>query len=306
MTAFFILKNFRYLPHVNIFCGNEQGTMNFTERLKQAVTTADSCLCVGLDPDLDRVPDSVRKKYNRKPEQVVSFLKAVIDNTQEHCAAYKPNLGFFEALGAPGLEVFQEVISYIPESKIVVADIKRGDISTTAEHYAKAYFEKFDVDAITINPLMGFESLEPFLEYPGKGVYTLTLTSNPGARDFLMKPFEGYSSMAAYIAHNLSELQQNHPTHLGMVIGATKATHMEEVIKEHVNAALLIPGIGVQGGSVKQLQHSLAKHSGIPLINSSRSIIYAGEHTQNWEEAVHDKSLEFKQALTSITHIYVS
>lgn len=288
------------------FCGNEQSAMDFTERLKLAVRNADSCLCVGLDPNLDRIPESIRNESKSKPEQVVSFLKTVIDHTRDYCAAYKPNLGFFEALGVSGLEVFQEVISYIPDSKIVVADIKRGDISTTAEHYAKAYFEKFDVDAITINPLMGFESLEPFLDYPGKGVYTLTLTSNPGARDFLMKPFEGYSTMAAYIAHNLSELQQDHPTHLGMVIGATKATQMDEVIKKHANAALLIPGIGAQGGSVKELQGSLAKHAGIPLINSSRSILYAGEHTQNWEEAVRNKSQQFKIALTSITRTYVS
>lgn len=280
--------------------------MNFIERLKQAIKTADSCLCVGLDPDLERIPDSIRKKYDTKPEQVIAFLKTVIDNTRGQCAAYKPNLGFFEALGAPGLEVFQEVLSYIPSGKVIVADIKRGDISSTAEHYAKAYFERFDVDAITINPLMGFESLEPFLDYPGKGVYTLTLTSNPGANDFLLKPFEGFPTMASYIANKLSRLQQNHPTHLGMVIGATKTESMEEVIRQHPKASLLIPGIGTQGGSVRELQQSLENHAGIPLINSSRSILYAGEHTSNWEQAVHNRSLQFKEALTSITNTYVS
>lgn len=279
--------------------------MNYTDRLKEAMRNAGSCLCVGLDPDLDRIPDSIKKESNNKPEQVVSFLKSVIENTKNHCAAYKPNLGFFEALGGEGLDVFQEVLSYIPADKIIVADIKRGDISSTAKHYAKAYFEKFDVDAITINPLMGFESLEPFLDYPGKGVYTLTLTSNPGAGDFLLKPFEGFPTMAAYIAKKLAELQQNNPTHLGMVIGATKAERMGEVIRLNTKASLLIPGIGTQGGAVRDLQDALKNHSGIPLINSSRSILYAGEGKPNWKEAVQYKSHDLKEALTSITSTYV-
>lgn len=288
------------------FYRSEQTTMNYTNRLKEAIENAGSCLCVGLDPDLDRIPDSIKKEFSSKPEQVVSFLKSVIKNTQNHCAAYKPNLGFFEALGGEGLNVFQEVLRYIPSDKIVVADVKRGDISSTAEHYAKAYFENFGVDAITINPLMGFESLEPFLDYPGKCVYTLTLTSNPGANDFLMKPFEDFPTMAAYIASKLAELQQNNATHLGMVIGATKTEHMDEVIRLYPKASLLIPGIGTQGGTVKDLEDALKRHSGIPLINSSRSILYAGEGKPNWKQAVFNKSYKLKEALTSITSTYAS
>lgn len=279
--------------------------MNYTDRLKQSIQNSGSCLCVGLDPDLDRIPDSIKNEFSSKPEQVVNFLKSVIDHTQNHCAAYKPNLGFFEALGGEGLNTFQEVLSYIPSDKIIVADVKRGDISSTAEHYAKAYFENFDVDAITINPLMGFESLEPFLDYPGKGIYTLALTSNPGANDFLLKPFEGYTTMAAYIADKLAGIQQNHATHLGMVIGATKTERMDEVIRLHPKASLLIPGIGTQGGTVEELQQSLRNHPGVPLINSSRSILYAGEQKANWKQAIHDKSEELKRALTSISSNYV-
>lgn len=280
--------------------------MNYTERLKEALRESGTCLCVGLDPDLGRIPKSVREAYDTRPEQVVSFLKTVIDRTRDNCAAYKPNLGFFEALGATGLEVFREVIDYIPEGKIVIADVKRGDISSTAEHYAKAYFESFDVDAITINPMMGFESLQPFLDYPGKGVYTLTLTSNPGARDFLMKPFEGHETMAAYIAQNLAEMQQNHSTHLGMVIGATNTENLSDVLQEHPKGNLLIPGIGAQGGSIADLAKVLSGHKGLPLINSSRSIIYAGEGTEDWQQAIGKQSRTMKQALTSITSSYVS
>lgn len=279
--------------------------MTYTDKLQKAIQSNHSCLCVGLDPDLDRIPLPIQDKSDDIGLQVVSFLKAVIDRTADACAAYKPNLGFFEALGPDGLSVFQEILDYIPSDKMVIADIKRGDISTTASHYAKAYFETFDTDAITISPLMGFESLTPFLEYSGKGVYVLTLTSNPGASDFLLKPFENYSTMASYIADNLARLQQNHATHLGMVIGATKASSMGEVIQRHPKGALLIPGIGAQGGSIDELKKALKNHKGIPLINSSRSILYAGEGEQNWQEAVEKQAKEFQDILTPITQQYV-
>lgn len=279
--------------------------MDYNDNLKTAIESTQSCLCVGLDPNLARIPDSIKQKYPDESEQVLYFLKSVIDQTRENCAAYKPNLGFFEALGAPGLEVFQKVLEFIPSDKVVIADAKRGDISSTAEHYAKAYFEQFNVDAITINPLMGFESLNPFLEYQGKGVYTLTLTSNPGASDFLTQPFKEYATMASYIANQLYGLQKNHATHLGMVVGATKAQSISDVIQHHNRGALLIPGIGAQGGSIIALEDALKNHEGIPLINSSRSILYAGEHLENWEQAVKEKSLEFKKALKPITQKYV-
>lgn len=279
--------------------------MDYNDKLKAAIESSRSCLCVGLDPNLDRIPDSIKQQYPDESEQVFYFLKSVIALTQKNCAAYKPNLGFFEALGASGLEVFQKVIEFIPSNKVIIADAKRGDISTTAKHYAKAYFEKFNVDAVTINPLMGFESLNPFLEYPGKGVYTLTLTSNPGASDFLTQPFKEYATMASYIAHRLSELQKNHATHLGMVIGATKAEGMSDVIQHHSRGALLIPGIGAQGGSISALEDALENHQGIPLINSSRSILYAGENSDDWKQAVKEKSKEFKKALKPITRKHV-
>lgn len=281
-------------------------SMSYRNKLATAVQNNRSTLCVGLDPDLDRIPESIQQQSPDKAEQVVLFLKTIIDLSREHCAAYKPNLGFFEALGPKGLDVFGQVRTYIPEDKIVVADVKRGDISSTAAHYAKAYFEQFDTDAVTINPLMGFESLGPFLDYPEKGIYTLTLTSNPGAADFLMKPFEGYDTMASYIAENLARLQKKHAVHLGMVVGATKASSMSEVIAHHPEGALLIPGIGAQGGSVDELLASLRNHKGIPLVNSSRSILYAGEGQADWQEAVKKQAQTLKQQLSPITDRYVS
>jgi orotidine-5'-phosphate decarboxylase len=279
--------------------------MTYTEKLFEAVKSADSCLCVGLDPNLDLLPASVKKQAIDPCRQVAIFLQDVIEATQDHCAAYKPNLGFFEALGAEGLKVFRDVLNRIPSDKIIVADAKRGDISSTARHYATAYFQTFNVDAITLNPLMGFETLEPFLDFPDKGIYTLTLTSNPGARDFLLQPMAGHSTMAEFIAEGLSELENTHATHLGMVVGATQPRQITTVIRCHKTASLLIPGIGKQGGSVTELTDALQGHEGIPLINSSRSIIYAGSDSSDWKKAIAKKARSYQQDLKPITQYYV-
>lgn len=279
--------------------------MTYRQKLEEAIQAARSCLCVGLDPNLQRIPEAIKKEHPEPEQQVLHFLKAVIDVTAPHCAAYKPNLGFFEALGAPGLQVFQEVLNIIPDNKIIIADAKRGDISSTAEHYAQAYFEQFDVDAITINPLMGFETLDPFMHYPRKGVYVLTLTSNPGAGDLLSRPFGNFSSMAEYIADRLATKYDKHATHIGMVLGATRPKMIIGSLARHPHGALLIPGIGTQGGSVDALSAALEGHSGLPLVNSSRSILYAGQHADNWQQAVAEQASKFQTALEPIVKPYV-
>ncbi|SHF59330.1 orotidine-5'-phosphate decarboxylase [Fodinibius roseus] len=279
--------------------------MTFKDKLAEAVQEAESTLCVGLDPNLDLLPAGLRNKDIADPAKVSRFLKKVIDVTREYCAAYKPNLGFFEALGPDGWDTFQEIVDYLPPDKIIIADAKRGDISSTAEHYARAFFEHFDVDAITLNPLMGFETLDPFLEEPGKGVYTLTLTSNPGAEDILLKKLPDGDTVSAYIAQRLRQRQDKSPTTLGMVVGATKAPDLQPVIMHFPAAPLLIPGVGKQGGSVVELAEALANHRGIPLINSSRSIIYAGSESQQWPKEVARSAKNLKQQLSPITKKYV-
>ncbi len=274
--------------------------MKFTEKLNTAIKATGSCLCVGLDPNLDLIPAPVVERFDNKPETVSFFLKSVIDATAEHCAAFKPNLGFFEALGADGWDVLEEVLDYIPKEKIIIADAKRGDISSTSEHYAKAFFETLDVDAVTLNPLMGFETLTPFLNYENKGIFVLTLTSNPGSADILTKPVAEFNTMAAYIAGRLREKQETSTTDIGMVVGATKTDEIKPVIQQYRKATLLIPGIGKQGGSVAELRDTLHEHMGLPLVNSSRSVIYAGKDSPDWLEAVSQKAKEFKLKLSSL------
>ena len=279
--------------------------MTYLEKLETAVKKSQSTLCVGLDPNLNLIPDVTREKIGSTSELVYEFCSSVIDATHDHCAAYKPNLAFFEALGKKGLKVLNEVIDYIPEDKIIIADAKRGDISSTAEHYKKAFFDTFKVDAITLNPLMGFETLDAFSDDETKGIYVLALTSNPGAADFLKKPFDGFDMMAEYIASSLFERSVNTEAHLGMVVGATQSAEARSVIEYHSKASLLIPGVGAQGGSIEDLANTLAGHEGIPLINSSRGIIYAGSDQKDWKEHVSIAAKTLKEDLQIITQNYV-
>ena len=279
--------------------------MTYSEKLKLAVTSSNSTLCVGLDPNLRLLPDQIKNKIGSSSELVLQFCQLVIDATKDHCAAYKPNLAFFEALGKKGLKVLAEVIDYIPDSHIIIIDAKRGDISSTAEHYKKAFFDKLNVDAITLNPLMGFETIDAFSEDETKGVYVLALTSNPGAKDFLKKPFEGFNMMAEYISNQLKERSLGSKAHLGMVIGATQPDEASAVIAHHPKSCLLIPGVGAQGGNIEALAHTLITHEGIPLINSSRGIIYAGSKEENWQYHVEKSAITMKEKLQIITQNYV-
>ncbi|WP_138432170.1 orotidine-5'-phosphate decarboxylase [Fodinibius saliphilus] len=278
--------------------------MDFKTKLNKAVNSNNSTVCVGLDPNLDLLPAELNGIID-PAERVTQFLKTVIDVTHEHCAAYKPNLGFFEALGADGWDTFEEIINNIPEDKVIIADAKRGDISSTAEHYSKAFFETLEVDAITLNPLMGFETLEPFLDYPKKGIYVLTLTSNPGAKDILLQQLDSGQTLSTFIAKNLHKKQQNHTTAVGMVVGATKATELDPVISHFQQSPLLIPGVGKQGGSVNELANALEAHTGTPLVNSSRSIIYARNDSEDWKNAIGNAASNLKKRLAPITNRYV-
>lgn len=279
--------------------------MDFTDKLQASVRTSNSTACVGLDPNLNLLPDTIKEKSASAPHKVEEFLKKVISVTADHCAAYKPNLGFFEALGPVGWDVFQEILSYIPADKVIIADAKRGDISSTAEHYAQAFFGQFDIDAITLNPLMGYETLNPFLKDTSKGVYVLTLTSNPGAKDILLQALSNGRTVASNISQQLSQKQKETDTAIGMVVGATKANELDPVITHFPESPLLIPGVGKQGGSVAELAKALSRHKGIPLVNSSRSIIYSGNDSLTWEQSVAEAALNLKTRLAPITERYV-
>jgi orotidine-5'-phosphate decarboxylase len=279
--------------------------MTFREKLSRAVRSSGSTLCVGLDPVPERIPKPLRDKIADEGELIFEFCRRVIEATKVHACAYKPNVAFFEAFGSRGWQIYEAIMDEIPSNRVLIADAKRGDIGNTAAMYKKTYFDLYPSDAVTLNPLMGLDTLTPFLNDSTRCIYVLTMTSNPGAADFLQRRFQGRMSLGEYIAEELSKMNSSSSTEIGMVVGATQAESAGPVLAACPDAHLLIPGVGTQGGSVEKLSALLEDHQGIPVINSSRSILYAGGNDENWMEKVTEKAVETQQLLNPITAKYV-
>lgn len=262
--------------------------MTYTDKLLNAIRSAESVLCVGLDPAPERLPAHIMQQNVSKAESIYQFCKIVIEETLPFAAAYKPNLGFFEAFGSEGIIAFERILDLVPSDKIIVADAKRGDIGNTSTRYREAFFKTWGCDSVTLSPLMGFETITPFLTDDRFGTYVLTLTSNPGSSDFMMKPFDGFNTMSGFIASNLAELSERFPGHPGMVLGATRPEMLHPILNLHPSAHLLIPGVGAQGGSIKDLALVLKNHKGLPLVNVSRGIMFGEESEPMDEDAVRE------------------
>lgn len=244
--------------------------MNYNE-LSHRIVKIDNYLCVGLDPDWGKIPDHIQ----REPDALFWFNKAIVDATADYCVAYKPNLAFYECHGPEGMLQFKETVRYIKEKypdKFVIADAKRGDIGNTSKMYAKAFFECYGVDAITVAPYMGEDSIRPFLEYRDKWVIILAVTSNKGHEDFqTFRNNDG--TLYEKVLETASKWGSKENTMF--VIGATQPETLAQIRKNYPEHFLLIPGVGAQGGSLDEVSRlGLNKHVGI-LVNSSRGIIHA-------------------------------
>lgn len=242
--------------------------MNFSEKLEQAVKKNRSLLCVGLDPDRQRMPENL---------SIFEFNKAIIDATSDLVCAYKPNLAFYEALGKEGLEALKQTVKHVPDNIPVIADAKRGDIGNTSRAYATAIFSVLNFDASTVSPYLGFDSVEPFIEYRDKGIFILCRTSNPGSADFqsLRIRFEKKSRpLFEIVAAKASQWNTN--GNVGLVVGATYPEELKLIRQSHPDMTILIPGVGAQGGDLgTAVRYGVdAKRQGI-IINSSRQVIYA-------------------------------
>ena len=228
-----------------------------------------SFLCVGLDPDPQRIPASFHGN-------ILSFTKSIIDATRQYCVAYKPNTAFYEALGMDGLEILQRTIEYIGEDHFVIADAKRGDIGNTSRYYAKFAFETLGADAITVAPYMGEDSVVPFLEYPGKWTILLALTSNPGSEDF-QHALQDQSDQPLYMKVMQRASSWGSPEQLMFVCGATQAERFGELRKICPDHFFLVPGVGAQGGDLQAVsRYGMSSDCGL-LVNSSRGILYADD-----------------------------
>lgn len=241
-----------------------------------------SFLCVGLDTDIKKIPEHLLNEE----DPIFAFNKAIIDATADLCVAYKPNLAFYESLGLTGWIAFEKTVKYIRENypdQFIIADAKRGDIGNTSEMYARSFFQHLDLDAVTVAPYMGEDSVKPFLTYPGKWVIVLGLTSNKGSQDFQFTA----DASGERLFEKVMRVSQNWADENTMmyVVGATQGKLFTDVRKVVPNHFLLVPGVGAQGGSLEEVaEYGMNNECGL-LVNSSRQIIYADKSEQFAEAA---------------------
>jgi orotidine-5'-phosphate decarboxylase len=257
-----------------------------------------SFLCVGLDPDLAKIP----KHLLSEPDPIFSFCRSIVEETADFAVAYKPNIAFFEALGPKGWESLQKVLEIIPNDIFTIADAKRGDIGNTSKLYAKAFFETMNFDSITVAPYMGADSVSPFLEFQNKWVILLALTSNVGSADFqLISDAQGkplYQSV-------LEKSQEwGSPENLMYVVGATRGELIGEVRKIAPEHFFLVPGVGAQGGSLSEVaKYGMNSACGL-LVNSSRGIIYASSG-KDFAQAARIEAQKLQEEMKSLLEKYL-
>jgi len=243
--------------------------MKFLEKLIKASRENRSLLCVGLDPDPARLPPGL---------DVFSFNRAIIEATADLVCAYKLNLAFYEALDEPGLKALKDTINYIPDGIPVIGDAKRGDIGNTARAYAKAVFSNLNCDATTVSPYLGFDSIEPFIEYKDRGVFILCRTSNAGAKDFQSLRCETSASEPRRLFEVVADKASEWNTYgnIGLVVGATCPDELKLIREAHPDMPILIPGVGAQGGDLElAVRYGVDARGEKAVINSSRQVIYA-------------------------------
>lgn len=243
-----------------------------------------SFLCVGLDTDIKKIPASIIEAYPDDP--ITPFNKAIIDATAPYCVAYKPNMAFYESLGAKGWTALENTVAYLRENypdQFIIADAKRGDIGNTSQLYARSFFEHLGVDAITVAPYMGEDSVTPFLGYEGKWVVLLALTSNKGSHDFqLIEDRDGRRLFENVI---LTSQKWAGPEEMMYVVGATQGSMFTDIRRVAPDSFLLVPGVGAQGGSLEEVcRYGMIDDCGL-LVNSSRGIIYASKDADFVEAA---------------------
>jgi orotidine-5'-phosphate decarboxylase len=261
-------------------------------RLKQ------SFLCIGLDPEPGKLPPHLLEYDN----PVLEFNKAIIEATADLCVAYKPNLAFFEALGPAGWHTLADTLTHIPPGIFTIADAKRGDIGNTSRLYAKAFFEQFNFDAVTVAPYMGEDSVKPFLDFPGKWVVLLALTSNAGSRDFQFTPQEDGRPLYEKVLRKAQGWGT--PDNLMYVAGATHPEQFAAIRAAAPRHFLLVPGVGAQGGDLAAIsKYGMNDKCGL-LVNSSRAILYAGQG-RDFAEKAREAALAVQQEMAVLLEEYL-
>ena len=263
------------------------------EQLIQQIFAKKSFLCVGLDTDAKKIPVHLLDLH----DPLFEFNKEIIDATAPYCVAYKPNLAFYEAHGTHGMIAFKNTIKYIKEKHphhFIIADAKRGDIGNTSKMYARTFFDEYNVDALTVAPYMGEDSVTPFLEYKDKWVVMLALTSNKGSYDFqLMQDAQGERLFEKVLRKGMEWGTTENTMY---VVGATQGEMFSDIRRIVPDHFLLVPGVGAQGGSLQEVcRYGMTKDCGL-LVNSSRGIIYASSD-EHFAEIAGNKARELQQEM---------
>ena len=269
--------------------------MKFIDKLLAAYRGNNSLLCIGLDPDPERMPIA----------DIFSFNKAVVDATADLVCAYKPNLAFYEALGIEALKALHRTVEYIPEGIPVIGDAKRGDIGNTSQANAKALFDIYGFDAVTVSPYLGYDSIEPFLEYEERGSFILCKTSNPGSFDFQALKVQRDTIDAGDVAEGgalyrevaLKAREWNTSGNIGLVVGATYPRELQEIRELCPDIPILVPGIGPQGGELEAAVRAGVDERGeLALIASSRQVLYASREA-DFVEAIRREAVKLREQI---------
>ena len=266
------------------------------QELIHQIFTKKTFLCVGLDTDIKKIPEHLLQEE----DPIFAFNQAIIDATAPYCVAYKPNLAFYECGGLKGWAAFEKTVKYIKENypdQFIIADAKRGDIGNTSAMYARSFFEELDIDALTVAPYMGEDSVTPFLQYEGKWVILLALTSNKGSHDFQLTTDQQGERLFEKVVRTSQQWASEEQ--MMYVVGATQGQLFEDIRKIAPRHFLLVPGVGAQGGSLEEVcRYGMTSDCGL-LVNSSRGIIYA-DSTEQFAEVAAAKARDLQQQMASL------
>ena len=268
---------------------------SFTDRLRSVQSQKDSVACVGLDPDPSRLPAPLRDG-RILPDAVREFCATIVEATAPYACAYKPNFAFFEALGPAGLTVLDQVTAAIPDDCLLIGDAKRGDIGNSAQFYAQAVYENLGMDACTVSPYLGGDSVAPFLDHEEKCAFVLARTSNDGAADLQEACTCDGTPLYRQVAQKTAEWSADADGTAGLVVGATAPEALVELRDDCPTLPFLIPGVGAQGGDPAEVVDAAQTDDGPVLVNSSRSILYASEDA-DYAEAAAEAAKDLRDAL---------
>ena len=266
------------------------------ETLFENIKRKGSFLCVGLDTDIKKIPECLLQEE----DPIFTFNKAIIDATADLCIAYKPNLAFYESMGVKGWIAFEKTVRYIKQfypDQFIIADTKRGDIGNTSAMYARSFFEEMNIDAVTVAPYMGEDSVTPFLNYAGKWVILLALTSNKGSHDFQLTEDQNGEKLFEKVLRKSQEWADDEQ--MMYVVGATQGRAFEDIRKIAPSHFLLVPGVGAQGGSLEEVcKYGMNQQCGL-IVNSSRGIIYV-DKTVNFAEGARQAAADLQLQMSNI------